>query len=97
MLGLAPILHITNLRTKKDKQCALGSKFSLCCLLKTHVIGSRKDGRIFFFFFLKLKSHKQQGTRIGKNMVCPGNPESSRLHGVYQETGWHPVGLCTGL
>lgn len=97
MLDFISILHVANLRTRKDKQCALGSRFSLCCLLKMHIIRSGKGKRILF----KLKNHKQLGMRIWKSMVCPRNVESQRSPGVYQEAEWHlwlhPPGWIVGL
>ena len=50
MIDFAPILHITNLRIRKDNQCALGSRLSLCCLLKIHdVVGVGNEIELFFF------------------------------------------------
>lgn len=49
MIGFAPVLHITKLRIRKDKQCALGSRFSLCCLLKMLDVIEAGKGTDFLF------------------------------------------------
>lgn len=73
VIGLALILHTVNLRTRRDTQCTLGARCSLCCLLKMQGYRNRKGNWIFLF--LSWRIYKKHGVKMGKNMVCPGNPE----------------------
>lgn len=97
-IHFALILHVTNLRTGKDKQSALGFWFSFCCLLKTHHVIEVGKGTEFLF---KMKDLQEAGREHVKG------PGMSREPGVVEVTGrsvsanevveWYLMGPTTDL
>lgn len=98
MVHFALILHVTYLRTGKDKQSALGFQFSLCCLLKMHHVIEVGKGTEFLF---KTKDLQEAGCEHVKG------PGMSKEPGVVEVTGrsvsanevveWYLMGPTTDL